>query len=111
MRPIIIVLTALSFAFVNAGCQPAANVSPMSIQQDIQASLKPGDSKDKIIEFFNRHNYPYSYNEFLNRFESSVPSSQARNIIGVKSVIIINIYVDNNGDFTRSEVQTVNTYI
>jgi hypothetical protein len=81
------------------------------IEQLIQQNLKPGDPDAKIVEFLKRNGFPYNFNEFEHRYESGVPKSEETDSKGVKSVITINIYVNDNRSFKKAEVRKAYTYL
>jgi hypothetical protein len=109
VRILMIVLFASSL-FALSACH-AREVGAADLQKLIQQSLKPGDSGAEIVRFFEEHKLPYDFDLVNQRYESVVPASQQRNIIGVKSAISIYIYVNKDRSFQRAEVEKFYTYI
>jgi hypothetical protein len=81
------------------------------IEQQIERNLKYGDSDAKILAFFQQNGLPYNFNKYERRYESGLPKSEDVDSKGVKSVVIINIYVNDNGSFKSAEIKKIYTYL
>jgi hypothetical protein len=93
------------------GCQDKDKAAVTEVEKLILQNLKPGDPDAKIVEFFKQNKFPYSFDDFNHRYQSGVPSSEKTDSKGVKSVIAIYIYVNQDRSFQKAEVQMVYTYL
>jgi hypothetical protein len=105
-----IILLLLPFLAM-VSCYGKESPSVADIEKLIQQNLKPGDPADKIETFLKQNGFPYNFDAFAHRYESSVPKSESTDAKGVKSVITINIYVNEDRTFQKAEVRTVYTYL
>src|SRR5215831_851630 len=67
------------------------------VQEMLNTELNTGDSTDAIKSFFERHDFPYSYDASLRRYASSVPP-------GSKTALSIYIYTDTDQKLTVAQV-------
>lgn len=93
------------------GCGNSGSYSVRNVERLIEQNLKPGDPDRQIVEFFKRNGFPYSFNNFERRYQSYVPKSEQIDSRGVKSVITIDIYVNEDRSFKRVEVRKAYTYL
>jgi hypothetical protein len=67
------------------------------VQEMLNTELNTGDSADAIKSFFQRHDFPYTYDASLRRYASSVPP-------GSKAPLAIYIYTDVDQRLTVTQV-------
>lgn len=79
----------------------AGTIRPTLTREGVQAilntELNTGDSADAIKSFFQRHDFPYTYDASLRRYASSVPP-------GSKTPLSIYIYTDTDQKLTVTQV-------
>jgi hypothetical protein len=107
LKPLVVLIPL----FAICGCNHKGVPSVAEVEHLIQHNLKPGDPDAKVIALLNQSDFPYSFNEFELRYESHVPKSRATDFKGMKSVIGIDIYVNEDRSFKRAEVRKVFTYL
>jgi len=66
----------------------------------IAEELKVGTSATEIADFFKRHQWPFAYEKSFERFVSDMYRSPD----GILTVVV-DIYVNANKEFVRSEVK------
>ena len=81
------------------------------VKQQIERELKPGDPEAAILALIKKTGWAYTFNPFDGRFECSVPSSRKTDERGVRSLLTINIYVDEKRAFKRAEVRMLYRYV
>jgi hypothetical protein len=67
------------------------------VQTMLNTELNTGDSADAIKSFFQRHDFPYTYDASLRRYASNVPP-------GSKAPLSIYIYTDVDQKLTVTQV-------
>src|SRR5215831_4852008 len=67
------------------------------VQEMLNTELNTGDSVEAIKSFFQRHDFPYTYDASLRRYASSVPP-------GSKAPLAIYIYTDVDQKLTVTQV-------
>ena len=92
------------------GCKDKGRETVAEMQTLIHQNLKPGDSEAKIEGFLKQNRIPYDFDAFNHRFQSRVPSSEKTNWIGIESVVMIHIYVNEDRTFKNADVRMVYTW-
>jgi len=87
------------------------SVSVRRIEELIERSLQPGDPAAKIEGFLKENGFTYAFNRFDLRYEARAPGSETKEPNGVPSVIIVDLYLNPDHSFKRSEVRKVYTHL
>ena len=72
-------------------------LSREQVQMMLNTELNTGDNADAIKSFFQRHDFPYTYDASLRRYASSVPP-------GSRAPLAIYIYTDVEQKLTVTQV-------
>jgi hypothetical protein len=110
MAPIFKILFLALPLFAVVACR-GDGVAVVDIEKLIHQNLKLADPDAKIVKFFEQNKFPYSFDQFNQRYQAAVPSSRKRNFIGVESAIEIYIAVDKNRSFLSARVEKSYTYL
>jgi len=98
--------------FFGVCCAARANdTTVQKLQLLINQSLHPGDSTQKIEAFLREYKLPFDFDPFNSRYQSRVPNSETKSIIGVEGVVIVYIYVAKDRSFQKAEVRRIYTYL
>lgn len=81
-----------------------AQLEAENARRAIATELEAGSSEAHIREFFKRHQWDFGFDEYQSRFSARVYRSSERTQTNVY------IYVNQNKEFVRSDVQVHYTY-
>ena len=111
LRSLLVVVSLLWSGWIEAifGADDENAVTVQSTRKLIAENLKPGDRKEKIIEFFEKHSWVYTYDKYNQRYQTG-PPNEDENSKPYDPVIFVLIYVDESGKFARAEVSKVYTF-
>lgn len=94
-------LTALA---ISAGaCSEGARTSVKVVEAMINSELPVGSSSQQIEQFFQKHGLPFSYDRFSKRYNSIIRNVSPQP--NTDHAIVIYLYVDDEGKFTRAEIR------
>lgn len=95
---------------LGAGCTSGpdarAHAEAEKAKRLIAVELRVGSSGSEIEKFFNRHGWPFDYDESERRFRSDVYRAPERT-----HTVMVYIYVDKKREFVRSDVQVDITFL
>ena len=94
------------FLICLCSCSRHGSITSASVENEINQSLKVGDSGKKIESYLIETKWPYAYNPHLKRYEAAVRNLGAHSSDG--HGISVYIYVDGEKRFMLAEA--VNFY-
>jgi hypothetical protein len=80
-----------------AGCAAGTNFTKDQLETTLNNELMTGASGDEIQAFFERHDFPYSYDAMLRRYRSTLSAGSNRKLD-------IYIYTDNERKLTIAQI-------
>lgn len=94
----------LGIIFFCSGCNGDV-MSKADIEKVISENLKPGNENQKIIEFFESQSWVFGFDRHQSRYQARNPEEDGRS--GFLGGYQIYIYVNDNKEFVRAEVEKV----
>lgn len=94
----------LGFCLFCSGCY-GEFMSKSDIEKVISENLKQGSSEKEIVSFFESQGWSYGFNRHVGRFFASNPKEDKLPDIYGRNQIYI--YVNDEKDFVRAEVEKV----
>lgn len=89
---------------------PNYSVLEAQVRATLERELKVGSSEQEIKNALDAVGAGYSYDDFYHCYAGTIPASRQQ-VGGVKSVIWLRVYMDGERKFTKSEVETILTYL
>lgn len=90
----------ISLVIMLSACDSSSTVPAKELVSYIEQHLEKGDSEDKVIEFLESRDWPYSYDRFKNTYQTRDPSED-----GQLSGNQVYLYLDDAKNFLRVEVE------
>jgi hypothetical protein len=103
MIPFNRVLLTLIFGFALVGChQEWKGMNARKLKEIVATELHPGDSAEKIRQFYSEHKIQYFYDKDVKRYEAGYPLPEAELKRG--HTLQVFIYVSEDGTFLRADI-------
>ena len=84
-------------------------IAAEDVRVAIEGKLTVGADTNRIESFFERHDLPYDYDRYANRYQSII--RDVSRFPWVDKAIVIYIYVDHEKKFVRAEVRESLTFL
>jgi hypothetical protein len=96
-------LLTLVLGFMLLGChQKWTGMNAAKLKEIVATELHPGDSAEKIKQFYSEQNIQYLYDKDLRRYEAFYQLPRAELERG--HTLQVHIYVDQEGSFLRADI-------
>src|SRR5262249_959354 len=105
-----VVLASLALDLAACSDQSVSSDPPTvsQVSKQLDAELRSGDSEERIKQVLGRIGVQYSYNKIVNSLEGTMPRSR-RVVNGVKGVVFVRVYLNQDHTYSRLAVNEMLT--
>lgn len=105
-----IILLLVSVCCIFAGCKkhPKGVMNDKELKAYVEAHLKPGDSKEKIEQFFRDNGWNYGFNRFEPSYVANYKQGDVNTSFEMSGVAVF-VYVDANNAVKEIKVDRAYT--
>lgn len=90
-------------SLVTGACEGSCEAMAKEIRADLEKKLQAGDSREKIESTLENMGISYTYNEFDNRYSSTVREN-------CQKFAVVTVYVHLDDKMQMSSIEVFNTY-